>query len=212
MRLQEQSVWIKNAPYHHKGLYTLSTFSNQWRFVSHRRVIDNCHIVTTHNECCGNSLAILSARSEIEETGVSKYKVTWQGTRSNNSTMNRDSVCLDHCVVNVYPIDDTTPNKYDWYLFAMVDCNGKETWLSYIRDKRIMVFIPPFKLGANIVDPSWNRNRQILRIVDIFIKQPPYSISQEICTRLLLCCALLCLCTDWFTHIHQAYFTGTVAI
>ena len=39
-----------------------------------------------------------------------------------------------------------------------------------------------------------------------------YSTSQEICTRLLLCCALLWLCTDWFTHIHQAYFTGTVAI
>ena len=23
----------------------------------------------------------------------------------------------------------------------------------------------------------------------------------------MLCCALLWLCTDWFTHIHQAYFT-----
>ena len=39
-----------------------------------------------------------------------------------------------------------------------------------------------------------------------------YSISQEICTRLLLCCALLWLYIDWFSHIHQAYFTGTVAI
>ena len=39
-----------------------------------------------------------------------------------------------------------------------------------------------------------------------------YSISQEICTRFLLCCALLWLCIDWFSHIHQAYFTGTVAI
>ena len=39
-----------------------------------------------------------------------------------------------------------------------------------------------------------------------------YSISQEICTRSLLCCALLWLYIDWFTHIHQAYFTGTVAI
>ena len=38
-----------------------------------------------------------------------------------------------------------------------------------------------------------------------------YSISQEICTRLLLCCALLWLNIDWFSHIHQAYFTGTVA-
>ena len=39
-----------------------------------------------------------------------------------------------------------------------------------------------------------------------------YSISQEIFTRFLLCCALLCLYIDWFSHIHQAYFTGTVAI
>ena len=40
----------------------------------------------------------------------------------------------------------------------------------------------------------------------------PYSISQKICTRFLLCCALLWLYIDWFSHIHQAYFTGTVAI
>ena len=39
-----------------------------------------------------------------------------------------------------------------------------------------------------------------------------YGISQEICTRFLLCCALLWLYIDWFSHIHQAYFTGTVAI
>ena len=39
-----------------------------------------------------------------------------------------------------------------------------------------------------------------------------YSISQEICTRFLLFCALLRLYIDWFSHIHQAYFTGTVAI
>ena len=39
-----------------------------------------------------------------------------------------------------------------------------------------------------------------------------YSISQEICTRFLLCCALLWLYIDWFSHIHQAYFAGAVAI
>ena len=32
-----------------------------------------------------------------------------------------------------------------------------------------------------------------------------YSISQEICTRFLLCCALLWLYIDWFSHVHQAY-------
>ena len=41
---------------------------------------------------------------------------------------------------------------------------------------------------------------------------PGYSISQEICTRFLLCCALLRFYIDWFSHIHHAYFTGTVAI
>ena len=39
-----------------------------------------------------------------------------------------------------------------------------------------------------------------------------YNISQEICTWFLLCCALLWLYIDWFSHIHQVYFTGTVAI
>ena len=37
-----------------------------------------------------------------------------------------------------------------------------------------------------------------------------YSISQEICTWFLL--FLLWLYIDWFSHVHQAYFTGTVAI
>ena len=45
-----------------------------------------------------------------------------------------------------------------------------------------------------------------------FFKVDTYSISQEICTRFLLCCALLWLYIDWFSHIHQAYFIGTVAI
>ena len=43
-------------------------------------------------------------------------------------------------------------------------------------------------------------------------KYSSYSISQEICIRFLLCCALLWLYIDWFPQIHQAYFTGTVAI
>ena len=54
--------------------------------------------------------------------------------------------------------------------------------------------------------------------IDLFHQELPrpyslyYSISQEICTRFLLCCALLWLYIDWFSHIHQAYFTDTVAI
>ena len=56
--------------------------------------------------------------------------------------------------------------------------------------------------------PNWRQNMAIiLGNVAMY-----YSISQEICTRLLLGCALLWLYIDWFSHIHQAYFTGTVVI
>ena len=47
-------------------------------------------------------------------------------------------------------------------------------------------------------------------ISDICDEWTSYSIPQEICTWFLLCCALLWLYIDWFSHIHQAYFTGTV--
>ena len=42
----------------------------------------------------------------------------------------------------------------------------------------------------------------------VLLLMDTYSISQEICTRFVLCCALLCLYIDWFSHIHQAYFTS----
>ena len=45
----------------------------------------------------------------------------------------------------------------------------------------------------------------MIKDVQVFIQSFPsrYSISQEICTRFLLCCALLWLYIDWFSHIHQ---------
>ena len=46
----------------------------------------------------------------------------------------------------------------------------------------------------------------------IMASRGSYSISQEICTRFLICCVLLWLYIDWFSHIHQAYFTDTAAI
>ena len=52
----------------------------------------------------------------------------------------------------------------------------------------------------------------LMRGLNRSIPERIYSISQEICTRFLLCCALLWLYIDWFSHIHQAFFTGTVAI
>ena len=60
---------------------------------------------------------------------------------------------------------------------------------------------------------KWNsETKNWLPLLPESLSLSAYSISQEICTRFLLCCALLWLCIDWFSHIHQAYFTGTVAI
>ena len=68
---------------------------------------------------------------------------------------------------------------------------------------------------------NWHHRKPVLRLnIHVFSMHTTlfcsmfcdYSISQEICTRFLLCCALLWLYIDWFSHIHQAYFTGTVAI
>ena len=71
-----------------------------------------------------------------------------------------------------------------------------------------MISLPAFSLAAsdNTIDGvlSW--------VYEGNIKKHMYSISQEICTRFLLCCALLWLYIDWLSHIHQANFTGTVAI
>ena len=79
--------------------------------------------------------------------------------------------------------------------------------------------------GVDAINSSWlipvfltfiPSNKRCLSTLDkplvLFLSAVKYSISQEICTRFLLCCALLWLYIDWFSHIHQAYFTGTVAI
>ena len=51
------------------------------------------------------------------------------------------------------------------------------------------------------------RCKTLLDVIDsnslVFVKHTVYSISHEICTRFLLCCALLWLYIDWFSHIHQ---------
>ena len=57
-----------------------------------------------------------------------------------------------------------------------------------------------------------NKNIITIMIISCPFIAHKYSISQEKCTRFFLCCALLWLYIDWFSHIHQAYFTGTVAI
>ena len=88
---------------------------------------------------------------------------------------------------------------------------AKFTNIIRVRNTRLQVW-------SSIV---WNRNKTVLmcskRVKRIAYTTHLryiwlYSISQEICPRFLLCCALLWLYIDWFSHIHQAYFTGTVAI
>ena len=67
-------------------------------------------------------------------------------------------------------------------------------------------------LGILIWSLKVNTNNMRRPSKEILYDIQTYSISQEICTRFLLCCALLWLYIDWFSHIHQAYFTGIVAI
>ena len=70
-----------------------------------------------------------------------------------------------------------------------------------------MTLIRPTKLVHNHWESEKIERNQVHRIN--FHYYASYSISQEICTRILLCCALLWLYIDWFSHFHQAYFTGT---
>ena len=52
----------------------------------------------------------------------------------------------------------------------------------------------------------FTKDTQIFQNVTSLSMSVMYSISQEICTRFLLCCALLWLYIDWFSHIHEAFF------
>ena len=74
---------------------------------------------------------------------------------------------------------------------------------------------PAMRKGFRCHNVSWLLQPRALSRIDSVFKAfftYDYSISQEICTRFLLCCALLWLYIEWFFHIHPAYFTGTVAI
>ena len=98
------------------------------------------------------------------------------------------------------------------YLDGECNISGRllHIWtVTYLHVTRPVFFQP---IPVRRVDMlGWKLNHVSKRatgIVSVMI----YSISQEICTRFLLCCALLWLYIGWFSHIHQAYFTGTVAI
>ena len=87
------------------------------------------------------------------------------------------------------------------------------TWISF-NPSRDEQFYPLYTVGWNYSTiPKFQRCETVTWAGNhVPMKSWMYSISQEICTRFLLCCALLWLYIDWFSHIHQAYFTGTVAI
>ena len=73
-----------------------------------------------------------------------------------------------------------------------------------------LLYLPTLIFGDNFF--SWSQRALLYHYAHEHVSTHMYSISQEICTRFLLCCALLWLYIDWFSHIHQAYFTGTVTI
>ena len=92
------------------------------------------------------------------------------------------------------------------------------------QNKNFFDYYEPFAALLCLTLLATQQWRNKICITDCFFNENPtfifwfssqilsYSISQDICTRFLLCCALLWLYIDSFSHIHQAYFTGTVAI
>ena len=91
------------------------------------------------------------------------------------------------------------PLKHRWALHYIMLINYP--WIIYCKNRSMCLRYIFFNLDIPIKE---------LQLLSRYTCM--YSISQEICTRFLLCCALLWLYIDWLSHIHQAYFTGTVAI
>ena len=77
------------------------------------------------------------------------------------------------------------------------------SWFS--QGGRYYNLVPPYCVNidsGNVIILQWTLNsRETSHTLLLWMR---YSISQEICTRFLLCCALLWLYIDWFSHIHQA--------
>ena len=99
--------------------------------------------------------------------------------------------------------------------FTTLICIYKEVWLFSWKFEIVLYTRLNIKYisGYQLVQiEHFDFNISITNIIFVCERECVYSISQEICTRFLLCCALLWLYIDWFSHIHQAYLTGTVAI
>ena len=102
----------------------------------------------------------------------------------------------------MYPFDD---GIMGWNYLSILKLQRLHRW-SLGMDK---LFHPALYWACNYLSVI---GLKLIHIIKETLGVLVYSISQEICTRFLLCCALLWLYIDWFSHIHQAYFTGTVAI
>ena len=141
-----------------------------------------------------------------------KYDLTWKG--------------LVHCScltgIRIYFGTNVHPTKGILYRRRM-------TWVVLLSEMPLdiqpynHITVSFYYLWHVIIQPCWISGRAWMgnyipsfyrdAIIYTWLKRyTGFSISQEICTRFLLCCALLWLYIDWFSHIHQAYFTGTVAI
>ena len=151
------------------------------------------------------------------------FTITTQGSIHDHNTRHMDNIwttrtrlnIADKCLRNYLPSKiNSIPNN----LLSRINTHSNQV---YVCCKELSTKSIPDRLhwnellclSASLIPyyTCWSRGDAAVP-GHIFAGDAGYSISQEICTRFLLCCALLWLYIDWFSHIHQAYFTGTVAI
>ena len=115
-------------------------------------------------------------------------------------------------VLGIHRSPVNSPHKGQWrgaFMISLVcaGINGLETMVRLVIWDAIAPIMTSLQWYATEI-------RHIARSLLCFVvvRYQPFSPLQYIRTRFLLCCALLWLYIDWFSHIHQAYFTGTVAI
>ena len=99
-----------------------------------------------------------------------------------------------------------SPHKSQWRGVCQTSDVSKATTASYVQRKYCVLPCPIRETNVRLI------KIKLIPFTSRLLFPEAYSTSQEKCTRFLLCCALLWLYIDWFSHIHQAYFTGAVAI
>ena len=149
------------------------------------------------------SSPILTAATQIEHAGKIEFHKFGKPYLRNLSVVNEK-----------YPITNlSTPFLiHHTPLWKNTQQINNSTRLEHILKKLQMVIEYVALLGLYYEGSFFTKGEVCNPIVGKSLCGMRYSISQEICTRILLCCALSWLYIDWFPHIHQAYFTGTGAI